>query len=151
MTFSQFVSLSYYIDLIKKIQKMSLLNKIFGGSKEPKEEKVLPWIPLTETSQLATIAQKSNTKTQVIFKHSTRCGISRMVMNQFVAMYDLTEADLDLYYLDLLNYRSVSDEVGVKFMVMHESPQLLVIKNGNVITHASHGGINDINLQDFVS
>ncbi|WP_452226492.1 bacillithiol system redox-active protein YtxJ [Lacinutrix cladophorae] len=126
-----------------------MFKKIFG-SKEPKEVKVLPWIPLNDLQQLMFIEEKSKTKTQVIFKHSTRCGISRMVMNQFIAMYGLTEKDLDLYYLDLLNYRAVSDAVGVKFMVMHESPQLLVIKNGTLITHASHGGVNDIKLEEYI-
>lgn len=130
---------------------MGLLNKIFGASGEPKEEKVLPWITLSDVSQLKTINDKSSTKTQVIFKHSTRCGISRMVMNQFVDAYDLTENDLDLYYLDLLNYREVSNEVGFKFQIMHESPQLLVVKNGVVVAHASHGAINDIDLSRFVS
>ncbi len=128
---------------------MGLLNKIFGGSSEPNEEKLLPWIPLSELSQLETINEKSATKTQVIFKHSTRCGISRMVMNQFVDAYNLNEKDLDLHYLDILNYRDVSNEIGYKFQVMHESPQILVIKNGVVVTHASHGAINDIDLINF--
>ncbi|WP_452231347.1 bacillithiol system redox-active protein YtxJ, partial [Lacinutrix sp. MEBiC02595] len=123
--------------------------KLFGSS-EPKEEKVLPWIPLNAMPQLQFIEEKSKVKTQVIFKHSTRCGISRMVMNQFVTMYSLTEKDLDLYYLDLLNYRDISNEIGVQFMVMHESPQILVIRNGNVVRHASHGSINDVNLQDYI-
>ena len=129
---------------------MSLLNKIFGGSKEPKVEKILPWIPLNDIQQIQDIIKKSNVKTQAIFKHSTRCGISRMVMNQFIDLYNLTEDDLDLYYLDLLSYRAISDEVGVTFMVMHESPQLIVIKNGKAVMHASHGAINNISLQGFV-
>lgn len=129
---------------------MGLINKLFGGSSEPKEEKVLPWIPLSELEQLDKISEKSKTKTQVVFKHSTRCGISKMVMNQFVDAYSLTENDLDLYYLDLLNYREISNEVGHKFQVMHQSPQLLVIKNGTVVTHDSHGAINDIDLNRFV-
>ena len=83
---------------------MGLLNKIFAGSVEQKEEKVLPWIRLNELPQLAAIQAKSITKTQVIFKHSTRCGISRMVMNQFIDSYDLSENYLYLYYLDLINY-----------------------------------------------
>ena len=70
------------------IKYMGFINKIFGGT-EPKEEKVLPWIALTEVDQLDRYEEKSKTKTQVIFKHSTRCGISRMVMNQFVDAYDL--------------------------------------------------------------
>ena len=129
---------------------MGLLNKIFGGSGEAKEKKVLPWIPLNEVAQLAHIQKKSSTKTQVIFKHSTRCGISSMVMKQFVDMYNLTEKELDLYYLDLLSYRDVSNEVGYKFQVMHQSPQLIVIKNGAVVSNASHGAINDIDLAQFV-
>ena len=83
---------------------MGLLNKLFGGENEVKEEKLLPWIPLNESPQLDFIQTKSSTKTQVIFKHSTRCGISRMVMKQFVDAYNFTEKDLDLYYLDLLHY-----------------------------------------------
>lgn len=129
---------------------MGFINKLFGGSTEPKEEKVLPWLPLTTEAQLETIEDRSKTKTQVVFKHSTRCGISSMVMNQFVANYDLTAEDLDLYYLDLLNYRSVSNEVGYKFQVLHESPQLLVIKNGVVVAHESHGAINGLDLSSFI-
>jgi bacillithiol system protein YtxJ len=127
---------------------MGLLNKIFKTEK--KEEKVLPWIPLNTLPQLNYIAEKSKTKTQVIFKHSTRCGISKMVINQFIDTYEFTEKELDLYFLDLLNYRDVSNEVGYKFQVMHQSPQLLVIKNGVVVAHASHGAINAIQLADFV-
>ena len=129
---------------------MGLIKKLFGGSSEPKEEKILPWIALNNLSQLDAINAKSTTKTQVIFKHSTRCGISRMVMNQFVDAYNLTENDLDLYYLDLLNYRDVSNEVGYKFQVIHQSPQILVIKNGVVVAHDSHGAINEIDLTRFI-
>jgi len=126
-----------------------MFKKLFGGSTEPKEEKVLPWINLNLLTQLNEIEEKSKIKTQVIFKHSTRCGISRMVMSQIVEAYDV-DANLDLYYLDLLSYRDVSNEVGYQFQVMHESPQLLVIKNGVTVAHASHGGINDLDLMRFV-
>lgn len=129
---------------------MSFFSKIFDTkSSQNKEEKILPWIPLTSTDELDHIVERSITKTQLIFKHSTRCGISRMVMNQFVATYNL-DLNTDLYYLDLLSYREVSNEVGYKFQVLHESPQLLVIKNGVVVAHASHGAINDIDLVKFI-
>lgn len=127
---------------------MGIFNKIFGNENQPKEKKVLPWIPLTTVAALDTIEDKSKGKTQVIFKHSTRCGISSMVMNQFVASFDV-DANLDLYYLDLLNYRDVSNEAGYKFQVMHQSPQLLVIKNGVTVAHASHGAINEIDLNKY--
>ena len=125
-----------------------MFKKLFG-SKEPKEEKILPWKQLTTVDQLNVIEKLSKGKTQVIFKHSTRCGISRMVMNQFVSAFDV-DANLDLYYLDLLSFRDVSNEAGFKFQVMHQSPQLLVIKNGVVVSHASHGAINEIDLAKFV-
>ncbi|WP_299224233.1 bacillithiol system redox-active protein YtxJ [uncultured Psychroserpens sp.] len=126
---------------------MGFFKNIFGTS-DPKEEKNLPWQALTDVSQLDEIEKCSKTKTQVIFKHSTRCGISSMVMNQFVSMYDI-DADLDLYYLDLLSHRDVSNEIGYRFQVMHQSPQLLVIKNGVTVAHASHGAITDIELSRF--
>jgi len=128
---------------------MGLFKNIFKAS-EPKEEKVLPWIPLNSTAQLSYISEKSKTKTQIVFKHSTRCGISSMVMRQFKASYTLTDKEVDLYYLDLLSYREVSNEVGYKFQVFHESPQILIIKNKEVVTHASHGGINAIELEQYI-
>ena len=128
-----------------------MFKKLFGSSepKEKKEEKVLPWLPLTTLDQLDKITEQSKGKTQLIFKHSTRCGISRMVMSQFVSAYDV-DSNADLYYLDLLNYRDVSNEVGYKFQVMHQSPQLLVVKNGVVVAHASHGGINEMELEKLI-
>ena len=87
---------------------MSFFKKLFNTDQEPKEEKVLPWQNLVDIKQLDTIEEKSKAKTQLIFKHSTRCGISRMVLNQFVDMYDLN-TNADLYYLDLLNFSSAED------------------------------------------
>ena len=129
---------------------MGLFDKLFESSSKPKEEKTLPWIPLQHIEQLETIKEKSKIKPQFIFKHSTRCGISRMVINQFVKQYNLTEDQADLYYLDLLSFRDVSNEVGYTFQVIHQSPQLLVIKNGVAVAHASHSAINGLDLDGFV-
>lgn len=129
---------------------MSLLGNFFKSSKEPKEEKVLPWIALNSLSQLDDIVEKSHAKTQIIFKHSTRCGISRSVMNRFVSGYDFSEDQADLYYLDLLNYREVSNEVGFAFQVIHQSPQILIIKNGETVHHASHHNVDPDAILAFV-
>ncbi len=130
---------------------MGIFGNLFGGNDDnKKEEKVLPWIPLTSLEQLDVIKEKSKTKTQFIYKHSTTCGISRMVMNTVISSYPLTEEEADLYYLDLHSYREVSNETGIRFQVMHESPQLLVIKNGITVAHASHGGINEIDFNKFL-
>ena len=130
---------------------MGLLDKLFGGSSVPKEEKVLPWIPLQHEQQIHSIKERSKDKTQIIFKHSTRCGISRMVINQFVKQYTLTEDQADLYYLDILNFRDLSNVVASEFQVWHESPQLLVIKNGETLVHASHSAINVIDLDVLIN
>lgn len=131
---------------------MGFLKGLFGGKSdgEQKEEKKLPWLVLESVSQLEEIEKRSQAKTQVIFKHSTTCGISRMVMNMFVNSYDLTPEQLDLYYLDLHAHREVSNETGYAFQVMHQSPQLLVIRNGVAVAHASHGAIADLDLNTYV-
>lgn len=130
---------------------MGLFSGLFGSSSnEGKEEKIFPWIPLTTVEQLAEIKEKSKTKTQLIFKHSTTCGISRMVIRTFTDTFESTPEEVDVYYLDLHSYRDVSNETGYKFQVLHQSPQLLVIKNGKTVAHASHGAINDVNLSDFL-
>lgn len=131
---------------------MGLFDGLFGNKDkgEKNEKQDLPWIALTSLDQLDEIKEKSSGKTQVIFKHSTTCGISRMVMNTFKSTYKLTENQADLYYLDLLSNREVSNETGYKFQVIHQSPQLLVIKNGVAVTHASHGEINDVDLNTFI-
>ncbi len=131
---------------------MGLLGNIFGQKSDTNsnEKKALPWIALSTVDQLEDIANKSKAKTQVIFKHSTTCGISRMVMNMFTSSYNFSESQIDLYYLDLLSFRSVSDEVGYKFQVVHQSPQLLVIRNETTVAHASHGAIAEVDLNSFV-
>ena len=131
---------------------MGLFGGLFGNSdgEGKKVEKSIPWIPLTSVNQLNEIEKKSLTKPQVIFKHSTTCGISRMVMNMFNSSYAISETQMDLYYLDLHSYREVSNEVGYKFQVLHQSPQLLVIKNNVTVTHASHGAISEIELEQYL-
>lgn len=136
---------------------MGLLDKLFGastgpaaGSGESKQEGAIPWINLTKIEELDEIVERSKTKTQFIFKHSTRCGVSRMVMNQFKKNYKISENEADLYYLDLLNFRSVSNVIAEKFQVHHESPQVLVIKDGVAVAHDSHSGINRLELAEFV-
>ncbi|MDO6491499.1 MAG: bacillithiol system redox-active protein YtxJ [Cellulophaga sp.] len=130
---------------------MGLFKGIFGSKDEnKKEEKQLPWIPLTTVAQLQEIEEKSKTKTQIIFKHSTTCGISRMVIKMFRDTYNFTEEQADLYYLDLLQYREVSNETGYKFQVIHQSPQLLVIKNGVAVANASHGSISELDFEKYI-
>lgn len=132
---------------------MGFIKKLFGGDKDIEERKELgkvSWCALTTVEQLNELKEASQTKPQLIFKHSTRCGVSRMVLRQFEGAYGFPEEDFDLNFLDLLNYREVSNAISSMFQVMHQSPQLLVIKNGVVVAHASHSAILELNLNDYV-
>ena len=130
---------------------MSLFG-LFGTkeSSDKKEVKQLPWQKLTSVDQLDSIVEESKVTPVAIFKHSTRCGISSLVMRQFERAYDLNMDQMKLYYLDLLAFREVSDEVSNNFQVFHQSPQLIVVKNGVVVSHTSHHGINASELHNFI-
>ena len=108
------------------------------------------WITLNTIEQLNLIKEASFSKPQVIFKHSTTCSISKMAFSRF----ERAEAPntIDFYYLDLLNYRPISSEIADLFHVYHESPQVLLIKNGECTYDESHYGImmDEIVEQDAV-
>ncbi len=97
------------------------------------------WIPLTTPEQLAMIQQASFSRPQVIFKHSTRCSISVTVLNRLDRAGSSETADF--YFLDLLAYRPLSAQVAELFRVHHESPQVLIIRNGECIYDESHMAI----------
>ncbi|MDR7370444.1 bacillithiol system redox-active protein YtxJ [Flavobacterium aquidurense] len=121
---------------------MSFLNSIFGNSDNSESQKSnVNWIPLTNLAQLNDIENMSNVKPIVIFKHSTRCSISRFALKQFEREYDLDE-NVDAFFLDLIEYRDISNEIANKFGVYHESPQLILIKNGKAIYDVSHSDID---------
>ncbi|MEZ4874007.1 MAG: bacillithiol system redox-active protein YtxJ [Flavobacteriaceae bacterium] len=115
------------------------------------EEKRVPWLRLTRMGQLDEIMEVSKTVPVAIFKHSTTCGISRMVFRNFESDYQVEEGKMKLYYLDLLTFRDVSNEVGYRFKVIHQSPQLLIIKNGVAVYHASHHSIHASDLEPYAS
>jgi bacillithiol system protein YtxJ len=102
------------------------------------------WIHLTDEEQLKQIISKSQIRPQVIFKHSTRCSISSVALQRLQKVSQ--PLDIDFYFLDLLSYRSLSNKVAQVFEVAHESPQVLLIKDGHCVYEESHMGIsmNDI-------
>lgn len=97
------------------------------------------WIPLQTEDQLSEIVLNSNSKPQVIFKHSTRCSISSMAKNR-LDKKDQPEG-IDFYYLDLIQFRKISNRIAVDFNVVHQSPQVLIINQGKCIYDESHSGI----------
>ncbi|KQS53367.1 MULTISPECIES: bacillithiol system redox-active protein YtxJ [Flavobacterium] len=128
---------------------MSFFDKIFGNTdKSDKSDNKdtnqngFNWNDLTELKQLDSIIEESEEKPVVIFKHSTRCSISRMALKNFEREYKADDNEASLYFLDLLNYRDISNEIAQRFHVIHQSPQLLLIKNGKSVYDVSHSAID---------
>jgi len=126
---------------------MSLFSSIFGNSENRNtSNNNVNWIPLTDLSQLDEIVTFSGKKPVVIFKHSTRCSISRFALKQFENEFDLNDK-VDAYFLDLLEHRDISNEIAVRFNVFHQSPQLLLIKSGKSVYDVSHSDIDAAQLK----
>lgn len=129
---------------------MGFIRTLFGKNADQNTNTTkVPWVALDNLDLLDVIEKASHEKPQLIFKHSTTCGISRMVLNMFTVNYSF-EGGFETYFLDLHAYRNVSNGVAEKFGVMHQSPQLLIIKDGQVEFHASHGAISDTDLGNFL-
>ena len=103
----------------------------------------MDWIKLVSEETLDSIKNDSASKPVVLFKHSTRCSISAAALSRLERAWNKDEmADIKFYFLDLLNYRNISQKIESIFGIGHESPQLLIISNGNCIYNSSHMGIN---------
>ncbi|MCW3115017.1 MAG: pyridoxamine 5-phosphate oxidase [Segetibacter sp.] len=107
------------------------------------------WIELTSEDQLDVIFEKSKEKPQVIFKHSTRCSISAMAKGRLER--SLAPENADFYFLDLIAHRNLSNKISTTFQVFHESPQILLIRNGECTYDESHGSISMDEIAEQVS
>lgn len=109
----------------------------------------MDWKLIENTQDLDAIKERSKEVPCLIFKHSTRCSISAMAKNRLEDGWDFSGEKLEPYYLDLINYRDLSKEVAEKFDVHHESPQVLLIKNGECTYDASHLDITVSELHEI--
>ncbi len=120
---------------------MSLFGKIFGKSENENREELF-WKPLTSEEELAEAVKRSFEKKVVLFKHSTRCIISRTVLKNFERSVEASMPDAEFYFLDLLQFRNISNKIADDFGIMHQSPQLIVLENGIATADASHDRIS---------
>jgi bacillithiol system protein YtxJ len=108
----------------------------------------MDWNILNTVSALDVIIEESKKQPIVIFKHSTRCPVSAMALNRFESDWD-ADTEIKPYFLDLIAFRAVSNEIAERFGVVHQSPQIIMIENGQVLHHASHNSIDFQDLQKF--
>jgi bacillithiol system protein YtxJ len=100
---------------------------------------IMNWNKLNSPEQLTQLLADSYDKKIVIFKHSTRCSISRTALDRLERNW--TDGDVPHvkpYFLDLLSYREISNQIESSLGVEHESPQLIVVSNGKAVYHRSH-------------
>lgn len=110
---------------------------------------MIQWIYLEDEAQLNEIRQQSFSRPQLIFKHSTRCGISAMVKSRLESSE--TPAGIDFYVLNLIAYRPISNKVTEEYQVPHQSPQVLLIREGKCVYDESHSGIEMAEIAKIVS
>jgi bacillithiol system protein YtxJ len=109
------------------------------------------WNPITTTQDVLNIIENSVEKPQIIFKDSVTCGISAYAKERLVSGNDLLIAKADFNYLDLLSYRSVSNFIADELNVIHQSPQIIVLKNKEVVYRVSHHSIQAEEIAKWLS
>ena len=108
---------------------------------------MIPWKELSSIEQLEEAINNSNDFPIAIYKHSTRCGTSYLVKNRLERNWDSNQEDPIFFYVDVIGNRSVSNQIESLLSIRHESPQLIIISNGEVIHHASHMAISSNDIQ----
>lgn len=131
---------------------MGLMDKFFKSQRDIAKDEIkgIQWENLESVDQLHNLIKNSNKKTKVIFKHSTRCGISRMALNSFERNYESIDQEVTYYLLDLLSYRDVSNAISQELNVQHQSPQVIVLSEEKVIHTESHHGIDIKKIQQLI-
>ncbi|REC44122.1 bacillithiol system redox-active protein YtxJ [Chryseobacterium pennipullorum] len=125
---------------------MSFFDKIFGGKEETPDHKSF-WKKIESEEDLAKAIEHSFHHKIAIFKHSTSCFISKTVLRNFEKEVQNSDGKADLYYLDLLAHRPISNKIAEDLGIRHESPQFIVIENGKPVNSASHQDISLSQIQ----
>lgn len=124
---------------------MSFFKNIFGNNDTDagsENSHTSFWNTLRTSEDFQSAIQESYEKPVAIFKHSTRCHISKTVLANFEREVKNSEQDFSYYFLDLIAYRTLSNEIANQLNVTHQSPQLIILKDGEVSNHASHSAIS---------
>ena len=130
---------------------MGLWDNIFGSTREDNgnQKQAVNWTELTASQELHTLIEASHKVPQLIFKHSMTCGVSGMTKRRFEAEAGNYVEQFAFHLLVIQKNRELSNQVAVQLQVRHESPQVLIIKNGVVKAHASHWQIDALELSDY--
>jgi len=128
---------------------MGLLKSLFRSGSEDDNVNVINWNKLENISDIDAIIDQSELNTIVIFKHSTRCGISSSVLRRLEKQTKPLTDRTNFYLLNVIQYRNISNEISQQLSIHHASPQLLIIKQRKVIAHDSHYDILNMDLTRY--
>lgn len=125
---------------------MKLFKSLFGlpGESGSEGDSGIPWKSMESEADLDLLETGRATRPQILFKHSTSCGLSGMMLRRFEKRWESVGHLADFYYLDLIAHREISTAVVQRYGVPHQSPQLLILDEEGVRLHASHGAIGSI-------
>ena len=131
---------------------MNLFKSIFGlpEGAPGQENTAFPWVSLSSITELDLLEEGRTVRPQVLFKHSTSCGLSRMMLRRFEGRWGKAREHMDFYFVDLIVFRELSDEIAHRYEVPHRSPQLLILDKCGVRRHASHGEIAFLGPEDIL-
>lgn len=116
-----------------------MLFKLYKKIFQAKTSNQMKWNELNNINDLETALKASHEQPVALFKHSTRCSVSLMAKKSIERFWDL---DIDAYYLDLIAHRDVSNSIAEQLEIHHQSPQMILVKDGKAIYNASHGSID---------
>ena len=94
--------------------------------------------PLTTIEELNAALAASSTRPILIFKHSATCGTSAMASEEIGDLLARGALPADIYLVRVQAARAVSNEIERRLRVRHESPQILLIRDGQMVWSASH-------------
>ena len=109
----------------------------------------MDWKTLNSAEDWENAVATSHNAPIVVFKHRTRCSVSRMALKMTEQLWDLPEST-QAYFLDLLANRDISNAIAHEMQVQHQSPQLLCIHNGKCVFHANHGNIDPVEVKPYL-
>lgn len=127
-----------------------MFKNLFNSKKE--ESQSIAWNQLRSIEELEKIKKFSNQKKVLIFKHSTRCGVSMSALDKLQTTWEQENAqNVETVFLDLIAHRDVSNAIASTFGITHQSPQILVIENEKCIFTTSHWQISFDAIRQAIS
>lgn len=111
---------------------------------------LVQWNTISSEDELEAIEKESNDRPQILFKHSTRCGVSSMVLRRFERQSHQVLQGADFHMVDVIGTRSISNAVANRYGIMHQSPQLIVLKGEKTVFNNSHYGIATCDLASYL-